>query len=215
MNTTKKLIVLLAAALGACGADTSGIVIRGRAASTSEAAEGCSFAPGGEFQLGGGRLDLGPGGAGSYALPLYIKNTLTIPAAPSGAAQSEQKTWFAKSARVRVRPGNAGATYTLAPIAVAAGGGESANSVDIIQPDLAAQLLPLVGTRIVVDITLEGETQDGEELDTNEFSYPIDLCTGCATAPACAAGEVLTPTACGYIGQDSPPVCVAAAAATP
>lgn len=222
MTTTKKLIVLLAAALGACGADTSPIIVRGRAAPSSvDAATGaCKFPASGEFQFGPGLLDVSAGRVPRYNLPLFVTNTLAIPASQSGQATSAMKTWFARAAKVRVRPGNAGATITIAPTAVEAGGGDAALGVDVVDAALGAslqQLAPAPGElrRVVLSVTLEGETQDDESLDTNEFSYPIDLCVDCLVTPTCAAGEKLTFSTCGYLGQDAAPVCAADTAATP
>jgi hypothetical protein len=220
MTTTKKLIVLLAAALGGCGADVSGIVIRGRAASTTEPAEGCAFDPGGELQLGPGLLDVGAGRLVRYRLPLYLTNSLRVPPVGPGEPESFQKTWFAHATRVTVRPGGASATITHAPVAVLAGGGESADVFEVVDAQLAPavqQLAPAPGElrRVVLDITLDGETQDGEGLETNVFSYPIDLCVDCIPTPVCAPGETLTRTACGFEGQDSPSICVAGEAPAP
>jgi hypothetical protein len=214
MTTTKKLIVLLATVLGACGADTSPIVIRGRAAPSDVDAEtgACTFPPTGDFQFGPGLLDVGAGRVPRYNLPLFVRNSLAIPTAQPGQAQSEMKTWFARAARVRVRPGNAGATITVAPTAVQAGGGDAALGVDVVDATLGAalqQIAPGPGElrRVVLGITLEGETQDGESLDTEQFDYPLDLCAGCIVTPTCAAGQTLTFTSCGYLGQDAAPVC--------
>jgi hypothetical protein len=214
MTTTKKLIVLLAAALGACGEDTSGIVIRGRAV-VGEPPE-CAIAASGDFQLGPGLLDVGPGTRPAYFLPLYLKNSLSVPPTTSGGAPSQQKTWFSHAARVSVRPGGASATISHAPVGVEAGGGEAGELFEVVNAELGAalQLLAPAGVderrRVMLDITLEGATQDGEELDTREFSYPLDLCSGCLAAPVCAPGETFAPMC--LAGQDTVPVCQAAGA---
>jgi hypothetical protein len=215
MTTTKKLLVLLATVLGGCGADTSAIIIRGRAV-ISEPPE-CRVGSTGDFQLGTGVLDVAPGNPLTYWLPLYIRNALHIPELTPGQGQTQQKAWSSNAASVRVRPGGASATITHAPVTVEAGGGDVGDAFQVVDVGLGMRLqeLAVAGQgRVVLEITLEGKTQDDEELDTNTFEYPLDLCVGCLAAPTCAPGQTLTATSC-FAGQDTAPVCEGAAAATP
>lgn len=225
MTTTKKLLVLLALSLGACRADNrSSIVVLGRAAPSSDT--DCTYAPGGEFQLGAGTLDVGPAYAQflRYQLAVYVDNQLSDPTDASSATLASSKAWRPDAAKVRVNPSNYVKDTRLSPglLALSAEntipmdgqviqvGGSSVQVVDAISHELglAIQGAATAGTvqRMVLGISLQGHTLDGNFLETAEWYYPVDVCVGCLPVPACAGVLAFT---CGGPGQDAPPVCAA------
>ncbi len=235
MNTTKKLLVLAVLALGACRADNrSSITILGRAAPSS--ATDCTFAAGGEFQLGAGILDLGAnyGGFLRYRLPLYVNNLMADPTAANDGAVATSKAWRFDGARVRVNPAayvsDIGPSPALLPFQaentlpgdgqVIEVGGKSVLLVDVVSHELgqAIQAAATAGQvqRIVLGVTLRGSTADGA-LDTAEWYYPVDVCVGClactgctGTTPICAAPAIPL-SSCGGPGQDTDTICAAPA----
>jgi hypothetical protein len=104
-------------------------------------------------------------------------------------------------------------------------GGESATVIEAIPADLgfviqsavvaADQAAGVAGLhRIVLGVSIEGRTNDGRELEIDEYFYPIDVCQGCLPRPTCVAPQVEIAGSCGFPGQDASPVC-GAATATP
>jgi hypothetical protein len=64
---------------------------------------------------------------------------------------------------------------------------------------------------IVLGISLQGHTKDGEFLETNEWYYPVEVCFGCLESPGgCPVGFVETFRSCHDLGQDVAPFCVEA-----
>ena len=241
MTPTKKLLLLLALTLGACRADNrSSITILGRAASGSD--DGCSYAPGGEYDgRPVGILDLAYTGFLTYELPLYVNNELADPADSSSSALSSSKNWLPQAARVRINPSSYVKDYRPNPPLLAFQAENivpaNDNTIEVnskgvvifqaISHELGvvlAGVAPPAGEkrRIVLGITLQGRTNDGLDLDTGEWYYPVDLCVGCltcfncspASVPLCAATDVQL-SGCGGPGQDSDAACVAPAPTTP
>lgn len=236
MTTTKKLLLLLALALAGCRAQNrSSIVILGRAAPSSPTE--CKYAAGGEFQMGPGVLDVGAAYSGflRYELPLYVNNELSDPAATSDTAVSAAKTWRPDVAKVRVNPPNwvkdNNPSPALLPFsaenAIPLDGqtipvnGKSVLLVSAVSQELglAIQQVAPVGqlSRVVLGISVQGHTMDGEFLESGEWYYSVDVCVGClqcvgctttGTLPICPAGQVAA-SSCGGPGQDSATACVA------
>lgn len=232
MNASKFLLAAVALTLAACGQDDrSSVWIQGRAAPSSDTE--CTYAPGGEFQLGRGVLDVGDGYLGfwRYQLPLYLRNDMQRPV---GAGQSASGNDFiVENVRVRVNPSDYVNRYRPNPPLLAfpfgaparasvvhsgppveAGGGESATVIDVIPLDLGTVLRAAVDAAgggvhpIVLGIAIEGRTTDGREINVDEYFYPIDVCTGCLPrATGCVAPQVETFVGCGVPGQDVAPVC--------
>jgi hypothetical protein len=213
MTTTKKILLLLALSLGACRAQNrSSIVILGRAAPSSTTE--CKYGAGGEFLMGPGVLDVGAAYSNflSYELPLYVNNELSDPSATSDTAVSAAKTWRPDVAKVRVNPPNWVKDNNTIPA-----NGKSVLLVSAVSQQLGqeiqkAQLSAPAGStnRIVLGISLQGHTMDGEFLESGEWYYPVDVCVGCLAIPACPADRPALQFSCGGPGQDASPTCVAA-----
>jgi hypothetical protein len=237
MNASKYLLAVVALTLAACGQDDrSSVWIQGRAVASDD----CAYAPGGEFQLGRGVLDVGDQYAGfwRYQLPVYLRNDMEVPV---GAGQSVTGNDFlVENVRVRVNPSDYVSRYRPNPPLLAfpfgaparasvvhsgppveAGGGESATVIDVIPTDLGTVIRAAVDAAgggvhpIVLGIAIEGRTTDGREIEVPEYFYPIDVCTGCLPAPACVAPAVLTSGSCGPPGQDVAAVCLDPTAPAP
>lgn len=233
MTTTKKLLVLLALGLGACRADNrSSIEILGRAAPSSATA--CDYAPGGEFDLTPAILDVGAayGGFLRYELPLYVNSLLADPTSATSGTVPSAKAWRFDGARVRVNPadhlGDLQASPTLLPVEAEntiPGDGQviEVNGSTVLRVDVISQQLGTVlqsravanqSQRIVLGISLLGHTLDGAELNTGEWFYSLEVCSGCLTCTGCTgstpicAAPALPASSCGGPGQDFPTVCV-------
>jgi hypothetical protein len=227
--TTKKILGLLLLALAGCGADNrSSVQIVGRAAPSSPT--DCTYAGGGQFLLGapGGTLDVSAayGAFLRYHLVLYVNNELADPATQSSSAISSSKTWYARSARVRVNPSSYVSTFHPDPglldfaaenTVPADSHGIPVNGKDVVAVEVISHALGMAlqgqvpageTRRIVLGITIEGDTADGRPLDTGEWYYPVDVCSGCLAAPVCTAPNVLK-FSCSGPGADAAPACVA------
>lgn len=232
MTTTKKLLVLLALAAGCRADNRSSISILGRAAPSS--ATTCTYAPGGQYDARPvGVLDLAYAGYQTYELPLYVNNELGDPTAGSETALSSSKNWLPQAARVRINPSSYVKDYHPNPPlidfraenVVPANGntipvnGDGLVIFEAISHELGlalASVAPPGGDkrRIVIGVTLQGRTNDGLQLDTGEWYYPIDLCVGClacinctpSAIPLCAPTDTLL-SGCGGPGQDLETVC--------
>jgi hypothetical protein len=234
MKATKILLAAAALSIAACDQDErSSVYIQGRAASSSDTE--CTYAPGGEFQLGDGVIDVGPEYAGflRYHLPLYLRNDMQQPVGTGQVASGND--FIVENVRVRVNPssytsryhpnpplldfGALGGAPARASVAhsgppVEAGGGESATVIEAIPSDLGfviQQAAAAAGPglqRIVLGISIEGRTNDGTEIDVPEYFYPITVCQGCLPRVVCVAPLVETFVGCGAPGQDVAPVCV-------
>jgi hypothetical protein len=92
------------------------------------------------------------------------------------------------------------APLTEGVVAVQAIPPELGNLLDTkMQALIAKTKSPQVWTTIYVSVY--GETQTGEVVKSNEFSFPVMLCWGCLVAPTCAEQTGELPC---YIGQDEP-----------
>jgi hypothetical protein len=84
--------------------------------------------------------------------------------------------------------------------------------VEVFPGKVGAAAVPYVapGTqeRVVVGITLQGHTADGDSISSGEYNVALNLCNGCLVPPPCGAGKILTPTNCFGSGQDSAPTCL-------
>lgn len=240
MKRTLFLSTLLLVA--GCADNRASIEITGRAAPSDTSS--CKFAPGGQNIMGPGLLDVASSSQPSYSLVVYITNNLANPAVALPAVIGQvptviatSKAWSASAARVRVNPSGYTSAFgpNPAPLAyqgenvvpldgqaIQPGGGASTQFVEAVTGPLGAQIAGLVPAnqtyRVVLGITLQGQTGDGEYLDTGEWYFPLDVCNGCLVSqvPAsCPTGEVLTRSNCfaaapSYDSQDSPPTCATA-----
>jgi hypothetical protein len=236
MTTTKKTLLLLALALGACRAQNrSSIEIRGRAPPSSQTE--CSFTGGGTtFDLRTAILDVGSvyNGFLRYEIPLYVDNLLSDPTEGSTATTPAAKSWLPEVAKVRVNPSNYIKDLHPSPALLAVEaentvpiqgqsipvGGKSVQRVLAVSQQLGqviqAAAIPGQLSQVVLGISLQGHTADGQFLETGEWYTPVTICvnclacTGCTgTTPICPAGTVDV-SSCGGPGQDTGTACVAA-----
>jgi hypothetical protein len=228
MNATKKLLVVLASALLACGADdaaTSGV----RISATAVGSETCSFSPADQSFLFEGLLDVSTEYqtnplAMQFIRVLTVRNSLTNPTTSSSATTADAKSWWPETARVTFDSPLVGGSLTRRFDVVSNEipvDGEGVVGVMLVDRGLAslfANGVPVGAApqQVVVRVKLEGVTGDGLGLDTNEWRYLISVCNGCLAAPPCDAG-VLVFNACLPPGQDLPPTCLVTTAppATP
>lgn len=216
---TKHFLVAFALVGAACGADhQSEVRIRGRAV----ASESCEYTGGGQVLMGGGTLDVGPAYAAipkglEYRLVVYVKNSLVDPTTVSDTATVAAKTWSARTARVRVRSDVLGGErivrYDVPSYDVAPGEELPQDAVLIgraLGEELATKIPAGQSQRAWLGVTIEGQTGDTFNLDTNEWPFLLEVCNGCLPPPTtCPAGQVVTLPACLGPGQDSPPTCAA------
>jgi hypothetical protein len=212
-------VVLFAAA--ACADNHPSVEIDGRAAPSDVTT--CLFAAGGQFLLGPGLLDVGV--KTSYEGHFYIRNNISDPSASDPNTVKSAKAWHGDAVKVRINPSDyvsriqpspALANFSgelVMPVATNTVAPETADvvSMDLLAPGVGGQIANLVGAgqtlRIVLGITLEGETLDGQRIQTNEFFYPVDVCRGCLAEPVCPAGTTLTAQTCDGAGQDRASIC--------
>ena len=185
------LAVLAAAALMGCRAENgTDIEITGRAVASDE--KTCAFATGGKVRLGNGVYD--PLLGGPYILPLYVQNNLTDPKIVSPGTTTQSKGWRPEQVRIRVNPKEYTDLYQPSPalaaipfaesvLPVAASsvaepaGGQAIYIMSIITDGLLVALQGGAGAggTIVLGITLQGRTNDGARLDSNEWPFPIEI----------------------------------------
>jgi len=206
--------IALAAVVG-CADNRTTVEIRGHAFPV-DTANGCSFRPESQLQLGNGSLDVAYGGgyAGAggptYGAVLYITNHSNDPTTADTTPGStvSGSSWRALAARVRVNPSDYTSNYPpnpgLIPLRTTIRvpldgqttrpGAESTQFVQIVDPTLAALIAAATAAgppqMLVVGVTLEGETLDGTRVDSGEWFYGIEVCRGCR-ATACTGTKVL------------------------
>jgi hypothetical protein len=224
MRTLRLAASVLALAAFGCTADNrSTIQITGHAAPSGD----CKFTPTGDNLLGPGVLDVSYSANLTYGLAVYVKNTAFDPQKAFEGTVTSAKAWAARAAKVRINPKEYVSDFQPSP-GLLPFSGENVVGLDgqTIQPGgsavqgIDALTRPLVQTmiasggpapgdirRIVLGITLEGQTLDGERLDSGEWYFPIDVCNGCLPVPTCTAAQVLTVQSCFGLGQDAAPVC--------
>jgi hypothetical protein len=220
MNRTIAFALLLAAA--GCSVNKPGIELDGRASPSDPT--NCLFTAGGQSLLGPGVLDVNI--KKSYRGEFYLKNDLLDPSITDTNTVKGAKAWHGNAVKVRVNPSDYIKDYTPSPALLAYSvvtvlpvntnsvppQGADVATLDLIPVAVGNALAALVGPgsrgRVVLGITIEGETLDGQGLDTNEFFYPVDICNGClAPTETCTATQVLTPQTCDGEGQDFRSVC--------
>jgi hypothetical protein len=240
MNATKKALVLLAllAAAGCQRENASSVVIRGRAMPDVDDT-GCFWNDDGEYYAGDARLDVSADPVTGYSdqlrykIGVYLRNDMDVPDVPASLAG---KDFRADAARVRLNPPDfvdandpnplllpisAENTVPLQGLVVEAGGGTRAQVIQHavghelgLEIQTAAAGIPLGESRnIVLGITIQGHTLDGEYLETNEWPYGVRVCNGCLprlTNADCGVGFVVSRVSCYPPGQDDPFVCVPA-----
>jgi hypothetical protein len=234
------LISALGALLAACTVQNrSSIEITGRPAPDS--IPSCLFTPSSTtFESGAGTLDVSfP--ALSYRTMLQVVNNLADPTTLDPTAVKDTKAWSARSVRIRVNPADYVSDFGASP-ALLTYVGTNATTVlqldgsttsptakglvdtELVSPTLGADLRasfaagsvsPLQRRRIVLGVTLQGETLDGAKLDSGEWFFPIDICEGCLNststpapaAPSCATGTAPSAATCFFLGQDAVVTC--------
>jgi len=195
--------IALAAVVG-CADNRTTIEIRGHAFPV-DTADGCTFRPESQFQLGNGILDvqyaLGYGGAGAptYGAVLYVTNHGNNPttAETTPGSTVSGSSWRALAARVRVNPSDYTSSFPPSPALIplrssirvpldgltTRPGQESTQFVQIVDPALGALIAAATVAgpprMLVVGVTLEGETLDGTRVDSGEWFYGIEVCRGC------------------------------------
>ncbi len=205
------LAAALAAALVACTENRSSVEVLGRAAPDN--IPSCKFKAGGDFQLGPGVLDLA--GPRTYATVVYVNNHLLDPSQVTTGTVIAAKSWRALAAHIRVNPSDYLSKFPPNPALLPLQAedrlpldgqtlppGESgAQFVDVISSTMGTAIAGAgAAGEVVVGIRLEGETLDGAALDTGEWFFPIDVCTGCIGA--CPVGQ----TRVGCFGSFQDPV---------
>ncbi|MFL5303001.1 MAG: hypothetical protein ACJ79R_21945 [Anaeromyxobacteraceae bacterium] len=226
MKRILHLVPALALLLGACVDNRSSVQILSRAAPSDPAS--CKFAAGGESQMGPGTLDVGFAAdprALRYSLAVYVNNNLVDPQESSPESVTSSKAWTAVAAKVRLNPKEYVDQFGASPPLLAISdenvlpldgntipvGGNDVELVDAVSRSLgtkiAAALGPDATASVILGITLQGRTADGARVDTGEWYFPIDVCSGCLAAPACAPPAVAVPGSCFNVGQDSAGTC--------
>ncbi len=233
--TRTLLIPALALAVAACADNRSSIEIIGRAAPSDPAS--CKFAPGGEIQAGPGTLDVsaqltGLQGYLSYALEVYLNNNLVDPSATNPGTLAASKAFRAATAKVRVNPQEYTDKYAPSPALLAFQGqnvlsldgstfdpnSKGVLHVEALSPALGAQIAAALpaGTsqRMVLGITVQGQTLDGASVESAEWYYPVDVCDGCLVAfdvqQCLASGAAVFANNCFAFGEDFRVTCSAA-----
>ena len=216
------LAVLLAAAAAAgCADNRTTVEILGRAAPTDVTT--CKYSSTGDFLLGPGTLDVSAA-APTYATVLYIKNNAVDPATNTPGAVTDSKAWRALAAKVRVNPSSYVGDFAPSPALLGYAaenvlpmdgmttppGGNSSQFVDLLGSGIGAQLKGLVAAgataKVVLGVTLQGQTLDGAKVDSGEWYMALEVCNGCLAGLTCTAPAVLTPS-CFGLYQDPNPYC--------
>ncbi len=221
----KRNLAAIALLLGACSVqDRTSVEILGRAAPDNVTT--CNFAPSGEFLLGAGVLDVSL--QRHYSTAVYVTNNLVDPKSLAPEAVTAAKDWLPSATRVRVNPqeyvDRFGANPALLPVTMgdaivpiagpraAAAGGQTSEVLDLIPTTMGDAIATALGgaatRRIVLGVTLEGQTNDGAKIDSGEWYLPIDVCNGCLNVTlTCQTGQVPVPGSCFGFGQDAPAKC--------
>jgi hypothetical protein len=206
MKRQHLLAVLAAAALMACKAENgTSIEITGNAIASDE--KTCEFASGGKVSLGNGVYD--PAAGGAYLLGLYVQNNLVDPNTVAPGSITQAKGWRPEHVRIRVnppeyvdlyQPSPALATIPAAesrlPVApsstIEPEGGQGVYILSIVTDGLAVALQSSTGAgeTVVLGITLEGKTNDGARLDTNEWPFALLIQPGAIVTPTCTSPAV-------------------------
>ncbi len=218
------LVALLA--VGACADNRSSVEISGRAAPSDDTK--CTFdAASGKTLLGSGALDLSL--LRSYRLIAYVHNNLANPQDTTPEALPSAKAWRATAAKVRVNPKEYVDRFGASPALLAFSGentipldgqtiepgGVTAQEIDALSSPVGTAIAAALTAggggiqRVVLGITLEGITLDDKNLDTSEWYYPIDVCSGCLAATCPADTTPASSVACVPLGQDGAVVCLA------
>jgi hypothetical protein len=226
----RRLFLFALALVAGCRYENrTSIAITGRASPSSSTE--CTFTGGGRTLLGPGTLDVSFGSL-TYSTVVYVTNNLADPVADSPEASTDAKAWRAEAVRVRLNPpdytGTFDASPALLPVTgenvlpldgqVTPPGAKTAQWVDVVSPALGQIIaggLTSAQQRVVVGITLQGHTLDGASLESGEWFFPIDVCNGCLLPTSdCPAPNVLAPSNCFGLAQDSVPVCECAGGRT-
>jgi hypothetical protein len=196
MNRTILLAAMLAAAAG-CRDNRTSIEVRGRAFPSDFTK--CTYSASGDFLLGAGSLDVASGTTPhNYVVALYVQNNTADPSTLTPGSDTAAKAWRPSAVKVRINPSDYLSAFPpspdLLPVELAnripvtgnvvePGGGQQVVVGEIISPQILSRLAVATpasaGGRIVVGVTIEGETLDGAILDTGEWFFPINLCVGC------------------------------------
>ncbi|HZZ85689.1 MAG TPA: hypothetical protein VFE30_14205 [Anaeromyxobacteraceae bacterium] len=215
-----KLLVPLCLLAAACGAENgSSILVAGRVQTPVWNTGGSCLFVTGTYQIGPGVFDVM--GAGHYDMALEIDNNMTDPATSGTGGAAGSRTWSAYAVRTRVINGsefnppvvNVASQTTVPADSTAVRPGEKvATYQPVIGTLLGAQiatavqgLAPSQSKSLQLGVTLLGKTADGNELDTAEKTFPLEVCNGClAGIPTCVSPQVVSPAgSCYPSGEDS------------
>lgn len=213
--------VLAAAAAAGCADNRTTVEILGRAAPSDTTT--CKYSSSGDFLLGPGTMDVSAA-APTYATVLYIKNNAADPATSTPGTVTDSKAWRALAAKVRVNPSKYVGDFAPSPALLGYSaenvlpmdgmttppGGNAAQFADLLGSGIGAQLKGLVAAgataKVVLGVTLQGQTLDGTDVDSGEWYMALEVCNGCLAGLTCTAPAVPTPSCFGFY-QDPAPFC--------
>lgn len=163
--------------------------------------EMCVVDPGGVALLGG-VFDAALAG-NSYEAYVVFRNALVTRRGTD--LSSDVNGIFVTSAEVELRGADGETPLGISPnpfmtvmsTFVDSGGGESGSLVQLIPPGVAGAVP--AGQTIVAAVRFFGETQGGVAVETDEWLWPIQVCSGCLAV--CDAEMMLEPTC--DVGQDA------------
>ena len=179
-------------ALSACETNRTSLFIRGvLPAEVDTATGGCTFDAAGDAFLLGGTVDVGL--STGFTLDLAVANQM-ISRADQSRLSAETNRVTISRAEVRLTSATAlrkSRFSTLIagivdPSADGAQPGLGVVSVNVLEPEVAAQLLEELKdggtTDLVAYVKLFGETLGGNDVETDFFQYPFTACAGCLVA---------------------------------
>ena len=193
MKRSHLLAALALAAVTGCRVENgSSIEITGNALPSDE--KKCVFTAGGVNDLSSGQYD--PLVGGPFNLAVYVQNNLVDPNTIAPGSTTDSKGWRPEHVRIRLNPKDYTGQYNPSPALAAVSaadltlpvvpsstvepsGGRATVYMNIVSDGLVAALQGIVGEQtVVLGITLEGHTNDGARLDSNEWPFPVDIKPG-------------------------------------
>lgn len=211
-------------ALSACETNRTSLFIRGVIpAEVDTATGGCSFDSSTDSFLLGGTVDVGL--TSGFTIDLAVANQM-IARADRSRLSAEVNRVVINRAEVRLTSATALrkarfstlVTGIVDPSSDGTTPGLGVVSVNVLEPDVAAQLLEELPrgatTELVAYVKVFGETLGGNDIESDFFQYPFTACAGCLVSfppkvdgvVDCSSVGSATSTAC-RIGQNSPVPC--------
>ncbi|MEO8796373.1 MAG: hypothetical protein ABI551_00685, partial [Polyangiaceae bacterium] len=193
--------VALVGAFAACASNDASIVVRQIVAPPQPQNGACVYtADPTQPLISSGTMDVGL--IASYTPTILVSNQL-IARADTNNVKAETARITLQGAVVHVSDTNNNEIKSFTSLGSGfidpgTGGtpGYGAFGVTLIDPAtaaaIAATLQPLESKRVVVRFTVFGQTSGGQNLDADEYQFPVDVCNGCLVAfPAGSQDEVL------------------------